>query len=91
LALAEHFVVKSVLILTISGFMEVVHVKLTDKRCKVIMLEVARENTLDKIREVFDNEGLAIFSPSDYSMVLGILIKKLTIYNILPQEFGKVL
>lgn len=65
-----------ILVVTISGLVEVIHVQLSNKGSKIIVLEISRDDFVDKLSEIFNYKGLSIVCPTNYVVVFSVLIYK---------------
>jgi hypothetical protein len=63
LASLEKFMVVNVVDILSSSFVEIVHVELTDKGSKVVVLEISRKDLLAEFRWLFDNKSIAFRTP----------------------------
>jgi len=63
LASLEKFVIVNMVDILSSSFVEIVHVELTNKGSKVVVLEIGREDLLAEFRRLFDNESVAFRIP----------------------------
>ena len=56
-------------------FMETVHVELADEWRKIVMFEVAREDTLGELVWLFHHKAVSWITPTNYMVQAGVLQK----------------
>ena len=71
----EVCVAKAMLVRVVSGFVEVVHIQLTDERRKVVVFEKLWQYSLSKVIRLFHYESISTFIPANNVVKLGILQK----------------
>ena len=66
-------VLKGVLLILLSGFVEVVHVQLAYKRCVIIVAEIHWQYCLWELLDFLDDESLSAAGPGDDVLELAII------------------
>lgn len=64
---------ENIFMIFMSAFMEIIHIKLSNERLEIAMLEISRKNFLSEIALLLNNKRFAIFIPANYIKKFGVL------------------
>jgi len=69
----ETHMLEALFIRMVPSFVEVIHVELADEWRKIVMFEVAREDTLGELVGLFHHKAVSRITPTNYMVQAGVI------------------
>jgi len=87
---------KAFLVLSVTWFMKIIHIQLSNKGTKVVVFKIFGQNIFCKSVRIFNNKAVTLLVPKNSVLILSILKRQklhilkltLTISNVFIKKFG---